>query len=496
MKTTTKRKSPARKRTSPNSTARRRNKAQKLKRTGKKRTSANSVVMRWIWEISASPENDKLYRPVDPNDPEIIAMAKGMEADGVLEALIITKDDWLISGHRRLCAAKLAGLQKVPCRVRPYRKFDDPNRFMRELRECNRQRDKTADEKLREELVTINPDEAYQALIEHRHDQAVIAAPAMKIIGRKRRARITAAKRPMLDAILDILDERQDLWPLSDRTIHYALLNNPPLKHANKADSLYQNDKDSYKNLTDLLTRARLEGEIEWEAIGDETRPVVIWQVHQESRDFIRKELNGLLKGYWRDLMQSQPNHIEIVGEKNTLLSILKPVAAEYCIPLTIGRGYSSLAPRHAMAERFRKSGREKLVLLMVSDHDPDGEMIAESFARSMRDDFDINVHPIKVAITPEHVTRFNLPPMMEAKTSSSNHDKFVAEHGKNVWEVEALLPEQLQAELRRAIDSVIDVAAFNAELDREKQDAAYLAGIRATVHKALQGLTIEETGQ
>lgn len=462
---------------------------------GKNQTSLKTVVMRWIDDISASPENDKLYRPIDPNDPEIIALADSIEQHGIREPLVVTKDDWILSGHRRHAAAKLAGLDKVPCRVEPIDKYKNHDRFIELLREYNRQRDKTADEKLREEMVTVNPDEAYRALIEHRKEKELVAAPAFKIVGNKRRSKISDAKRPMLDAILGIIKARRRLWPLSDRTVHYALLNDPPLRHASKPNSTYENNPDCYGDLCDLLTRGRLEGYIPWEAIGDETRPVVIWDVHQDTRGFIRRELDNFLKGYWRDLMQSQPNQIEIVGEKNTLLSTLRPVAEQYCIPLTVGRGYASLAPRRAMAERYRKSGKAKLILMMASDFDPDGEEISHSFARSMRDDFGIDVHPIKVAITAEQVKRFNLLPVMEAKKTSSNHAKFVAKHGQNVWEVEALPPEVLQAELRAAIDSVIDVAAFNAELEREKQDAAFLAGVRNTVHKTLQGLKLGEAG-
>lgn len=99
--------------------------------------------------------------------------------------------------------------------------------------------------------------------------------------------------------------------------------------------------------------------------------------------------------------MQSQPNHIEIVGEKNTIQGVLRPVAMDYTIPYTIGGGYSSLPPRYAMAQRFKKSGKEQLVLLVLSDFDPEGEDIAEGFARSMRDDFKIKlVFPVKVALT------------------------------------------------------------------------------------------------
>jgi len=54
-----------------------------------------------------------------------------------------------------------------------------------------------------------------------------------------------------------------------------------------------------------------------------------------------------------RDLLQSHPNHIEIVGEKNTIQPIIHPVAAEYTIPYTIGRGYASLPPRHELVGRY-----------------------------------------------------------------------------------------------------------------------------------------------
>ena len=98
--------------------------------------------------------------------------------------------------------------------------------------------------------------------------------------------------------------------------------------------------------------------------------------------------------------MQSQPNHIEIVGEKNTVGGIIKPVAAKYCIPMTTGRGYCSLRPRYDMQQRFLKSGKEKLIVLFLTDFDPDGEEIAHSFVRSMRDDFDVPVEGVKVALT------------------------------------------------------------------------------------------------
>ncbi len=93
-----------------------------------------------------------------------------------MEPLVVTLDGYILSGHRRFAAARLAELKQVPVRVVPIRRSDDIDAFVRLLREYNRQRDKTLDEKLREEIVTVNPEEAYQSLIDHRDWKARVEA--------------------------------------------------------------------------------------------------------------------------------------------------------------------------------------------------------------------------------------------------------------------------------------------------------------------------------
>jgi hypothetical protein len=80
---------------------------------------------------------------------------------------------------------------------------------------------------------------------------------------------------------------------------------------------------------------------------------------------FIKFELDQFLKGYYRNLQQSQPSHIEIVGEKNTIQTIVRRVASDYCIPYTIGRGYCSTAPKKKLVERFKKSGKASPIVLV-----------------------------------------------------------------------------------------------------------------------------------
>ena len=444
-----------------------------------------------LCDITPSLENDELYRPVDPNDPDIKALAASIRKLGVVEPLVITLDDVILSGHRRHAAAAIAKLKRVPCRREPILSTDP--RFMLLLREFNRQRVKSIDEVLREEILTANPDHAYDSLLQYRREAATVKIKAGIIVGEKHRAAITKAKKPFLDAIKTIIERLRDFWPLSDRLIHYQLLNAPPLIHANKPGSTYSNDPKSYDALTELLTRARIAGVVPFEAIHDPTRPVTTWHVFRSPGPFIRQELNEFLKGYWRDLQAPQPCHVEILGEKNTVASIIRPVAEEYTIPFTLGRGYSSLPPRYEMAQRFKRSGKAQLVLLVLSDFDPEGEDVGHSFARSMRDDFRIrSIEFIKVALTKGQANELQLPLGLKAKAGSSRRAKFVRAHGEYVFELEAVEPEQLQRMLRETIESVLDMDLFRAEQEAERQDAARLAGVRKTVHDMLATLQLE----
>ncbi len=439
-----------------------------------------------IFDLHESGKNDLLYRPAKRDDPDIQGLADSIKSNGLLEPIIITKDDYIVSGHRRRLACEMAGLFKIPCEILPI--FSDDPKFLKSLRECNRQRVKGFDELIREAVVdaTGEREEIARNLRIERMVRSSIDIDPMNIIGIKSRAAVKG-NRPLLDAAAMVIHELKQFWPLSVRQVHYRLLNDPPLKHINKPDSTYMNDRPSYQVLCDVLTRGRLSGEISWEVIGDETRPIVVWNVQKNIDPFIKNQFDRFMKGYARDYMQSQPNHIEIVGEKLTIESIIRPVAMKFCIPYTIGRGYSSINPRHDMADRFWKSGKEKLIVLILSDHDPDGVEIAQSFARSMRDDFGIDIHPVRVALTNDQVLGLNLHPNREVNENSRNYPKFVEKYGRNVFELEAVSPEKLQQFLTEAIQDSIDTELFNLEMEQEEKEFLHLAEYRKKVLETMR---------
>jgi hypothetical protein len=111
-----------------------------------------------------------------------------------------------------------------------------------------------------------------------------------------------------------------------------------------------------------------------------------------------------------------------------------------------------------------------------------------------MRDDFRIEqIEPVKVALTAAQVRELNLPSIMKAKATSSRHDGFVEQHGDDVFELEAVPPDRLRESLRQAIDSLLDVDAFNAEIDREKRDAADLERIRRKFQHAAAEFDLQD---
>ena len=463
----------------------------------KQKADHQAIVMVRLCDIRPAPENDKLYRPVDPSDSAIVALSESIREHGLREPLVLSRDGYILSGHRRHAAATLAGLEHVPCRYESITRADDIDGFIVLLREFNRQRVKSLDEQIREAVIDADPEEARAELLDYRRDKSKLGHVPFLLGGYRARSEITAAKQPFLDAILLVLEEQREYWPLSDRQIHYQLAqNHQPLKHASKADSIYRNDVPSYKALCDLLTRGRVAGLIPYEAIGDTTRPVVSWDVYDDPGEFIAKEVRDFLKGGYRNLMMSQPNHIEVVVEKNTVASIVQTVCMDFTIKMISGRGYCSLPPRYEMAKRFRASGKEKLIVVMVSDFDPEGESIVEIFGRSMRDDFDIaTTHIAKAALTAEQVKEYGLPPAMEVKMTSSRAKGFVAKHGSHVWELEALPPKTLQDIVRAAIVSVLDLDAFNAEQRAETVDAVGRKAVRETFQEALKSLRFDSSG-
>jgi hypothetical protein len=297
--------------------------------------------------IKPSPDNDLLYQRYDPTERENQKLVEDIFHNGVRSPLVLSADFYILSGHRRYHSAKRPRLQSVPCI------FDDKvirgdgprgsHGYLAVLRQHNLQRVKSVSEMLREAVVDTDKATAHRSLIAARREKAreLSTVDFVTIEGESKRSRITEVKEGMVRAIQAAVDERKDFWPLSVRSIHYALLNDPPLRNTGnnaKFRKRYANDDVSYDDLYNLCLRLRLAGRLSWNAINDETRPFDLPTLDDSPASYFERELHWFLRGYRRDLMQSHPHHIEIIGEKNTVRPTLKPIADNFGIPLTTAR--------------------------------------------------------------------------------------------------------------------------------------------------------------
>jgi hypothetical protein len=363
------------------------------------------------------------------------------------------------------------------------------------LREHNRQRHKTVVEQVREELVDINPEDALRRLRELR-DKSINAArhngvPVLEIEGSKVRWQVSAQKAEHVKYIMQVVfHDRRDYWPLSVRGVHYPLLNYEFLRNIPRGFA-YKNDHPSYQATSELITRLRLNGSIPWEAFDDFTRPLKEFHPFDDVRKFMRQEINNLFGGYWRDLLQSQPNYVEVVCEKNKVYHMVLRVTEKYQIWTSSGRGFNGIDPWHDLMQRYIRSGKRRLIVIVLSDFDPEGEMIPQVGGRTLRDDFGVeNLDIIKAGVTLPQVEEYNLPPMNFAKESSSNYDWFVERSGGDaVYELEAMEPADMLRDLDNVIRSVIDVDLFNREAEAEQQEAVYLEAARRKAAEALKWL-------
>jgi hypothetical protein len=460
----------------------------------------NGIELVPIWKIHPAPENDDVYGVISPNDPEVIQLAKSIKEHGLQEPILISTDRYIISGHRRLVACRLAKLDHVQVRVHPISRSENKDEFVKLLVEMNSQRIKSTSVLIRETLVKIDPKSAYQQIINDRKEKSDISLSGIFPHSNGRRCEISKASMPLLNAIMKVLAEQKDYWPISARQIHYRLLGpDAPLKHARKPDSKYVNDVDSYKKLISVLSRGRTEGRISWVAIEDETRPVYEPKAFWNTAEFFRQNFRGFLKGYWRNRQQSQPSHIEIVGEKLTVKSILEKVAEEYTIPLTISRGMASLPCKKGIADRFFASKKSNLILLVVSDLDPAGDAIAEDLVKcfgrdfGIRSDSDYWIKAYKVALTIEQVEELELAPSMDAKESSPTYQAFVDRYGiTDAYELEAMEPIDLELSLENAIEEVMDIDLYNQELKAEEKDSSEIIAVQNRVQEFFGSLKLD----
>lgn len=248
--------------------------------------------------------------------------------------------------------------------------------------------------------------------------------------------------------------------------------------------NLIVNSERSYKNLGELIGKARLNGLISWEAIEDRGRGVANQiSTVDDHRDALEDVEWGIRINPWDE----QPIYVEVWVEKDALSEIVEKACRPYRAPFLACKGYLSLSEAWAAGQRFRdaKDGGKNCVLIHLGDHDPSGLDMTEDNRRRLEmfgefnSEFGEELTVRRIALNIDQVKRFSLPPN-PAKMTDSRSDRYVEAYGRSSWELDALEPRFLVDLIQNELRSwILEEDVWQASLQREKDLQAELIKMR-----------------
>ena len=203
-----------------------------------------------------------------------------------------------------------------------------------------------------------------------------------------------------------------------------------------------------YRTVQRALVLLRERGLLPYGYIADSTR----WMRKPRSFDGLEDALRDSWRHYRRALWTSQRVNVEVWVEKDALAGVLYEVTQEWDVPLMVTRGYSSLSFLYECAASIAASEKPTCIY-QFGDYDPSGEDIARGVERKLRKYApDAEIRFERVAVTPEQITKWNLP-SRPTKNTDSRSKNF---KGESV-ELDAIPARTLKALVRACIERHVD---------------------------------------
>jgi hypothetical protein len=269
-------------------------------------------------------------------------------------------------------------------------------------------------------------------------------------------------ERTVLLASVQSILETYSGTPVTVRQLYYRLV----------AAGVIPNALRAYQRLVAALTKWRREGTIPFAAFVDRTRGMNLfdrgWRADDPegwARAWLQEGLSRA-RSYELARWYGQPERVVIGVEKQALEGPFVEVCEELGVDLAVCRGYPSLSFLQEVAQRMLDedaSDHRKLWFLYFGDHDPSGQDIPRSVREDLEGLFSVSFEYHRVALNPDQVESMDLIPA-PVKMTDARAGGFVAEHGENVYELDAIEPKTLQQIIREAIEEHFDDDVFEEQ--------------------------------
>ena len=240
------------------------------------------------------------------------------------------------------------------------------------------------------------------------------------------------------------------------------------------------NNQREYKNLGNIINDARLAGLVDWEAIVDRTRNLQSLSHWETPSDIVRACASQFRIDKWAD----QPRRIEVWIEKDALVGVIERACKELDVDFFSCRGYTSQSEMWSAAQRlaaYWREGKQDPLVLHFGDHDPSGiDMTRDIQDRLQEFSFGTAGHRIelrRLALNMPQVEQYG-PPPNPAKLTDSRCASYMAEHGDESWELDALEPRVIDDLIRREVLSERDEDAWNAAVNAENEHRRLLQAV------------------
>ena len=269
----------------------------------------------------------------------------------------------------------------------------------------------------------------------------------------------TDITRGLLQASIAIIEEygRQG-YQLTLRQLYYQLVSR----------DVIPNQQEWYKRLGDVVSKGRMGGHIDWNAIVDRGRTPVKPPDWSGPAEILETAASQFRLDRW----EGQPWHVEVWCEKDALAGVIEPVCRRNHVRFMANRGYSSSTAMYDAAQRFLDAmdrDQEPLVVYL-GDHDPSGLDMSRDIEDRLRTlTHDVNVDVIRLALNYDQVEQYG-PPPNPTKLSDSRSRIYVAMYGRESWELDALDPSVLDALVENAIRTHMDEGMYDEVVGREEE--------------------------
>jgi len=311
-----------------------------------------------------------------------------------------------------------------------------------------------------------------------------------------RRRKFSEPVAKLIEQSVEIAREyRRQGYDLTLRQLYYQFV----------ARDLLPNTVQSYKRLGQVVSEGRLAGLIDWSSIEDRTRNVRQTSHWSNPGELLR----ACAAQYSSDSWRGQKEYVEVWVEKEALFGVVERPCVALDVPRFACRGYVSQSEMWAAEERIREAclcgdRTRRATIIHLGDHDPSGVDMTRDIRERLtlfagggetpsgetyQMDFSISVE--RIALNMDQVEEYG-PPPNPAKITDSRAQDYIERFGPESWELDSLEPSVLDALVRDAITSHLDMDLWQrrkAEDEEAKADLRALAGDWRRAVSAVRGV-------